>query len=187
MISETTVPAPSGDRPPLDLAQTLVARSEQQYQQYVEQWHRLDVKAQGLTAVAGILLTGLWAVIALIARGGYTLHWIEKSVLTLSMLLLLSVVVQSLRCLRVRETIAGYPVVQQGRLICNAAAYYPGDEDAMARVFIDHILPGWIRSNDEMRDLLYKKARPLKCGQYLLVSAIIIFGPIVLNEIWRLV
>uniref|UniRef100_UPI004055E2ED hypothetical protein n=1 Tax=Candidatus Electrothrix sp. TaxID=2170559 RepID=UPI004055E2ED len=154
---------------------------KEEYSDLSEIWRNLDGKAQGLIAVSGTFVAGMFAFIRTLL---HSVTYLEKCFLTASLVLLvfsifLALVVQKLR------TVAKPPQGESLYSIINDLINIDEDSIDQYRIdyFKDHIRL-WQKANKDVHDVNENKASTLLWAQSMLVFSIVCFVIYTLITIW---
>jgi len=145
-----------------------------EYKDMLDSWRTLDVKAQGLTAIAGIFLGGLFALISKVS-----VHYSPflRVLLVCCVLLLLTSFAGALRCLLIKPAKAA-PSADIATAfaigICDVADM--GERAERTRIFYQDILERWKATNHSLLDAIQDKGSCIHDAQVALLGAAVILG-----------
>ena len=148
----------------------LVATYHEEYKERTELWRNLEAKAQGNVAIAGLVVTGVFAFVKDVS--GYALH--ERVLVACALLFLVGSLISSVIALRVRRA----PRAPFGT--AGAAGMYQdlmklGDDEIVESrtAFLEEYTELWSAVNRELTVLNHRKARFVGHAQWLMACAVV--------------
>jgi hypothetical protein len=151
---------------------------QEEYKRIINNWNRLETKAQGSVAIAGIFIAGAFAYLR---ENIALMQCYQKIMLGAGIICLLIAVLFSILALRIRQL----PVPPMGkyvdRLVCDLLTI--NDKELFERIplLIKDQISGWRQARDGLLDSNSRKAKNVWIGQILLVVAILIVGVLALT------
>jgi Flp pilus assembly protein TadB len=152
---------------PRQLIEAALDSYREEYRELWETWRRVDSKAQGTVAIAGIFLAAVFAFVQTLS----VTTPVESALLVIAVALLVLAVLISVLVLRVREV----PMAPLGDTLDQLVQdlIHGHDRPGSAEVvgFLRDQTPLWSEANDELHTLGLKKANQLATAQLLLLIA----------------
>lgn len=152
--------------------QTVLDYYREECRDLIDNWHGLEVKAQGTAAVAGIFIAGA---LAYLREMDSEFHVLARVFIVLTLLLLIVSVVYSILALSTQKKEAP-PMGDYVLTLANDVLQLE-DEQISERLpgFFNAQMDGWKKVRDEAEHLIAKKARYFRWAQgCVLVASIII-------------
>lgn len=162
------------------LLKTVLESYREEYKRIVDNWNRLEGKAQGSVAIGGIFIAGA---LAYFRENSQIIHCYQKYLFGASIVCLLSTVIFSILALRIR----GLPVPPVGeyldKLVCDLLKV--SDSELLGRIpsLVEDQITQWRIVRSSLVGLNFRKANNVWIGQIFLVIAILIVGILALSTI----
>jgi len=153
-----------------------------EYEDIIKRWHNIESKAQGTVAMSGIFLAGFLAFVQQLSKDAGLL---EKSVLSLAILLLASALISCVLVLKSRER----PPVLRGDIfeeLVNDLIANPSSDEITKRyyLFIRDQSKIWNEINKDIEKINKDKAKHLWNAHRLIIASLVVFIIITIHIIY---
>lgn len=161
------------------LLKTVVESYREEYKEIIDNWHRLEGKAQGSVAISGIFIAGVFAYL----RDNIALMpCYQKILLGAGIICLLISVSFSILALRIRQLPAPPMGEYLDRLVCDLLEVTDSSLLERLPLFVQDQITGWRNVRKGLVDANLRKAKNIWIGQILLVISILIVGILALSK-----
>ncbi len=160
------------EMPLYTLASAVEQRYKEQFSDALENWRGIETKAQGLVAIAGILLAGIFAIVS---AESFAAETAVRLALAASIVSLTVGLINAVLVLRMRDMRAP-PQAKLLRDMLGDIAKLGDDaiNDEVMSSFIQQQFDAWENAVDDMKSHIQSKARDLRVSVFFILAALLL-------------